>query len=69
MGQYDEAYLLSTEITNGVIDSWEFWHKTQYKMKFAELAKLCKPETLEAAKVAAGEEEVIDSGTARGNLV
>lgn len=53
MGQYDEAYLVSTEITNGVIDSWEFWHKTQYKMKFAELAKLCKPETLEAAKAAA----------------
>ena len=53
MGQYDEAYLLSTEITNGVIDSWEFWHKTQYKMKFAELAKLCKPETLEAVKAAA----------------
>ena len=35
------------------IDSWESWHQTQYKMKFAELAKLCRPETLEAAKAAA----------------
>ena len=35
------------------IDSWEFWRQTQYKMKFAELAKLCRPETLEAAKAAA----------------
>lgn len=53
MRQYDEAYLLSTEITAGMIEGWESWHRAQYKAKFAELAKLCKPETVEAVKAAA----------------
>lgn len=52
MNQYDEAYMLSPDVHKYLIANWEFWHQTRYKRMFAELAKMCKPETIEAVKKA-----------------
>lgn len=50
MEKYDEAYLLTPDIHKYVIEDWEYWHQTRYRRMFAELAKKCRPETLEAVK-------------------
>lgn len=50
MEKYDEAYLLTPDIHKYVIEYWEYWHQTRYRRMFAELAKKCRPETLEAVK-------------------
>jgi len=48
--KYDEACLLSPDINKYLIANWEFWHRTRYQRMFSELAKKCKPETVEAVK-------------------
>ena len=50
MEKYDEAYLLTPDIHKYVIEYWEYWHQTRYRRMFAELAKKCRPETIEAVK-------------------